>query len=363
MTKLGFSVAALDAFPLEAPISTPRRNAFGVQTARHALFVRLRLDSGAIGWGEIFTNWPAFAAPYRAKIVSEVLAPKTVGASFASPADFWKRLTEDTAQVAIQCGEAGPFSAAIAGVEIAAWSALAAEQDMALTDLLGGRQKPDPVPYASGLAGATIEALVPPLIEAGWRAFKLKVGFGAETDRAALKHLRDLVGPNATVMVDANMAWTPATARRAIDALAEFDLTWIEEPIRADHPPEDWARLAASPVPLAAGENLRGRAAFASVIDAGVTFLQPDPVKWGGLSWCLQIAEMARDAGARFAPHFLGGAVGSVATKALADAGAAAFLECDVTENPLRGQLVSNEDVDFEQILERFARVVRTPPS
>ncbi|EEE35355.1 mandelate racemase/muconate lactonizing enzyme [Rhodobacteraceae bacterium KLH11] len=356
MTELGFSISTFEAFPLEAPISTPRRNAFGIQSARHALFVRLTLEGGATGWGEVFANWPAFAGPYRARVVTELLAPRVVGKAFTSPADLWRRLTDETTQIAIQCGEPGPFAAAIAGVEIASWSALASERATPLSELLGTGGRSAPIPYASGIAPEAIEALVPSHLEDGWTAFKLKVGFGAEIDRNALKHLRDLVGPEADVMVDANMAWTPANAPAAIDALAEFDLTWVEEPIRADCRPEDWARLAeVSASSLAAGENLRGRAAFASALEAGVGFLQPDPVKWGGLSGCMEIAEMAREAGAQFAPHFLGGAVGLEATRALAEAGGASYVEIDVTENPLRGAFGPYDRAEVEQVLAKFA--------
>ncbi|MEM7443254.1 MAG: mandelate racemase/muconate lactonizing enzyme family protein [Pseudomonadota bacterium] len=321
---------------MRAPIKTPRRNAFGVQTARHALFVELTLADGTTGWGEAFCNWPHFAALHRARIVEDVLAPLVSDRGFFSPEHLWHQLAAKTASLSIQCAEPGPFHSAIAAVEIAAWNAVAQGQGRSLADILGGGLS-EPIAYASGLTGGTLETTVPRLIEAGWTAFKLKVGFGRDQDEAAVGHLRQLVGPGATIMVDANMAWDLPQAGEAVGWLADYDVRWIEEPISAEQPGDAWRRLAdSSSVPLAAGENHRGIEAFEALIGAGIGIIQPDPVKWGGLSNLLRIARMCSGCNVTFAPHFLGGGVGLEATFALAKASGAGFVEIDVTENPLR---------------------------
>ena len=337
----GFRVARIEAFVLSAPLRQPRRNAFGVMHARPALLLRVILDDGAEGFGEAFANWPAFGAPHRARIVEEVLAPVASGRDFSSPAELWQTLDAKTRSLAIQCGEAGPFAQAIAAVEIAVCDALARRAGEPLWRALGGKVDVGRRvrAYASGLTAETIDRLVPPLRDAGWTAFKLKVGFGQAEDRRALDRLLDLIGPGSTVMVDANQAWSVDGAMESLGWLRDYRLGWIEEPISAEAPFEDVRRIcAATDIDIAAGENIRGDDAFARALHAGVGVLQPDPIKWGGLTGCLRVAGLAQGR-ARFAPHCLCSAVGTAATVALAIAGGADLMEIDVTDNPLRSEL------------------------
>ena len=342
---LAFEVADIDCTVLEAPLRVPRRNAFGTMRSRPALLVRLRSADGAEGWGEAFCNWPPFAAGYRRRIVEELLAPLVVGRAHASPRALRLSLEAATRRLRLQCGDRGAFDQAIAGVEIAAWRAVEARTGRPLAVLLappGGAPAPVPV-YASALTSETIDALVPPLVEAGWTGFKVKVGFGAAADSRALERLRTLVGPDARLMADANQRWDLPEAIDAVTRLVDHDVAWLEEPLPADAPSDDWARLAeASAVPLAAGENLAGRDALVGAFAGGaLAVVQPDPIKWGGLSGSIEVVEAARGAGmtADWCPHYLGGGVGLGATAALACARGATWLEVDVTENPLRDGL------------------------
>nr|WP_306264991.1 mandelate racemase/muconate lactonizing enzyme family protein [Pararhizobium sp. IMCC3301] len=336
MSELPLTPARIDVFHLEAPLKTPRSNAFGTMYARPALLVRLTDASGHEGWGEVFCNWPAFAAAHRKKIIEQILAPKLIGQSFAGPSQMWQFLTEDTHALALQANEPGPFEQSIAGLDIAAWDMTARREDRPLYDVLAPGSKHDVPAYASALTAQTLDTLVPALTQTGWRGFKVKVGFGANADRAALDSLRRLVG-DAAVMVDANQAWTPDEAIAAGQALAEFELLWIEEPIAADRPHQDWHQVAnAQPVHLAAGENLRKVEAFRAAANSGVAILQPDAIKWGGLSGLIAIHQVAAATSAAFAPHFLGSGIGLVATAHAAIALGASWLEVDVTENPLR---------------------------
>lgn len=336
MSAFGVTPARIDVFHLEAPLETPRSNAFGTMHARPALLVRLTDASGHEGWGEVFCNWPAFAAAHRKKIIEQILAPKLIGRSFDSPTQMWQCLTEETHALALQANEPGPFEQSIAGLDIAAWDMTARREDQPLYDMLAPGQRHDVPAYASALTAQTLDTLVPALTQTGWRGFKVKAGFGANADRAALQSLRQLVG-DAAIMVDANQAWTPDQAVEAGQTLAEFELLWIEEPIAADRPHGDWHQVAhAQPVPLAAGENLRKVEAFRAAADSGVRILQPDAIKWGGLSGLLAIHQVSAATGAAFAPHFLGSGIGLLATAHAAIALGAGWLEVDVTENPLR---------------------------
>src|SRR3546814_13951320 len=116
-------------------------------------------------------------------------------------------------------------------------------------------------------------------------------------------------------MVDANQGWTVEQALAVLPLLRPFDLDWLEEPLAVDAPAADWARLAeAFPIPLAAGENLRGEAAFDAAIDGGaLSVVPPDVAKSGGVRGCFAVARRARTARRVYCPPSLGRALGLAA--------------------------------------------------
>ena len=241
--------------------------------------------------------------------------------------------------MAIQCGEPGPFAQITAAVDQALWDMAARRADVALWRLLGGTRASVRV-YASGLGPDRVVEHALEKRAQGFRAFKLKVGFGAERDRANLVALRAALGDDVAIMTAANQAWRPEEARERIRELEPYRPHWIEEPIAADEPAEHWRALAAdSAVRLAAGENIRGYDAFATAIDeAWLAFVQPDVGKWGGISGCRQVASYAAAHGATCCPHWLGGGVGLAASLHLMAACGtpASFMEVDANPNPLR---------------------------
>jgi L-alanine-DL-glutamate epimerase-like enolase superfamily enzyme len=193
--------------------------------------------------------------------------------------------------------------------------------------------------YASGLNPDAPEKLALERKAEGYTAFKLKVGFGRDRDVANLRALRDALGFEARLKVDANQAWTLEETRAMLPHLEGFGLCWLEEPMRADAPAADWAALRdATPIALAGGENIAGEAAFDAAIASRVfTIMQPDLAKWGGFSGCLPVARRVREAGLRFFPHYLGGGIGLLASAhLLAAAGGDGALEVDANPNPLR---------------------------
>ena len=345
---------------LRWPVKVPVRTSFGVMHDRPMVLVEVRDAEGAAGWGEVWCNFPAVGAEHRARLVESVLAPLLVGAAPDSPAATFERLSTMTAVLAIQSGEPGPLAQCIAGVDIALWDLAARRAGAPIWRLLGGA---DPVVkvYASGLNPDGPEVLAAMRREEGYTAFKLKVGFGAERDLANLRRMRESLGSGAALMVDANQAWTAEQALAMAPRLAPFDLQWLEEPVRADSPLDAWRALAAaSPVPLAAGENIAGDAAFDAALAACIFgVVQPDIAKWGGLSRGLPLARRILAAGARFCPHYLGGGVGLLASAhllaAVGDGGG--MLEVDANDNPLR----TAASGPLAQVREGRARLTEEP--
>ncbi len=336
--------AHIETFLLEAPVANPVRNSFRTLTARPALLLRITDNDGASGWGEVWCNYPPGGAAHRARLLEQVVAPLLVGRSFADPAAAFDHLEQATRVPAIQCGEPGPFAQIVAGIDIALWDLAARRAGVPLWRQLGGGASVRV--YASGLGPDQPEQLAAQKLDEGYRAVKVKVGFDAATDARNLRALRDLLGDDHALMVDANQRWTPAQAALAGEAFAGFRLEWLEEPIAADEPVAHWQALArALATPLAAGENLRGIELFTSAITSGaLAVIQPDIGKWGGFSGCLKLAPIAAKAGVRFCPHWLGGGIGLLASlNLLSAADAQGWGEVDANPNPLRESLLPSD--------------------
>jgi len=334
-------LARLEAFVFRCPISTPVRTSFGTMHDRPAVYVRAEDVDGAVGWGEIWCNFPSCGAEHRARLLETVFAPLAATRAFGSPVEAFEWLTEGTAVLAIQSGEPGPMAQVIAGIDLALWDLCARRARQPLWRYLGGRADAVRV-YASGINPDRPEDVVATRLAEGYRAFKLKVGFGEDRDLRNLAVVRELLGPDLPLMADANQGWTLDEAGRMAARLGAFELGWLEEPLRADRPWTEWQQLAGrTRIPLAGGENVLGHAAFDAAIGSGaLAILQPDLAKWGGISGCWPVIDRARRAGLRYCPHFLGGGIGLLASAhVLAAAGGDGMLEIDANPNPLRTEL------------------------
>jgi len=331
----------IEALVFRVPVKIPVRTSFGVMHDRPAVFVRAEDADGVVGWGETWCNFPTTGAEHRARLINRILAPLVIEGGCGSPQAAFDDLTAATAVLALQSGETGPIAQAIAGIDTALWDIAARRAGLPLWKALGGENPRVPV-YASGINPDHPERTVAEMQERGHRAFKLKVGFGDELDRRNLKAIREVTGERAALAVDANQAWDLAHATKVVPGLEPYGLRWVEEPLRADRPWSEWRRLGeATRLPLAAGENLAGAAAFAEALDQGVlTVVQPDVAKWGGVSGCHAVARNGLRAGLTYCPHYLGGGIGLLASAhLLAAVGGPGMLEIDVNENPLRDEL------------------------
>ncbi|HWI14436.1 MAG TPA: mandelate racemase/muconate lactonizing enzyme family protein, partial [Burkholderiales bacterium] len=238
---------------------------------------------------------------------------------------------------ALQCGEPGPFAQVVGAVDIALWDLCARRAGEPLWRMLGG-DAPEVQVYASGLGPDHPEHLAEQKLAEGHTAVKVKVGFDPDVDRRNLQALRELLGNDRALMVDANQRWSVDAAIEAARRFDPFGLAWIEEPIAADEPPVAWQRLArACATPLAAGENLRAHTLAEACASGALRVIQPDAGKWGGFSGCLEIARAARQAGMQFCPHWLGGGIGLMAAlHLLAASGCDGWGEVDANPNALR---------------------------
>lgn len=337
MTSPPFTIRSVQAFGYRFSLTTPVMTSFGQMVDRPAVFVRVEDIDGHVGWGEVWCNFPAPGAEHRVRLVNEVLAPALDGFRAHEPSAVFERLTEGTSVLALQSGEAGPFAQSIAGIDVAVWDLHARRQNVALWKLLGGSQRKIKV-YASGINPVGAERAADKALSRGHRALKLKIGFDPAGDRANLAALRRLVG-EGMLATDVNQGWTIAQALELAPQLEPLGLAWLEEPIRADRPRQEWKHLREMiRFPLAAGENIASRTGFAEVLSEQILdVVQPDIAKWGGLSVCASLARDILRSGKMFCPHYLGAGIGLLASAhLLAGVGGDGLLEVDCNENPLR---------------------------
>ena len=139
----------------------------------------------------------------------------------------------------------------------------------------------------------------------GWTHFKVKVGASPEADYARVALVREAIGPDRTLMIDANQRWDVEEAIRRVRSLAEFNLLWIEEPTS----PDDilgHARIAASvsPIGVATGEHCANRVLFKQLLQAhAIRFCQIDSCRLGGVNENLAVILMAAKFGVPVCPH------------------------------------------------------------
>lgn len=338
-------LAELKVLHLRAAISTPRINAFGVQRWREAVLVRLSDNTGHYGWGEVFSNWPPGGARYRTELLRSVFAPLVQGREVCRPEQLARGLEEQARLLALQCGDRGAFAQCLAGIDVAAWDLWCKQRELSLASALGSVTPVESVAvYASGIGPNWLERGSRVARELSIGAVKVKVGFGIERDLETLREVRRLIGRDTRLMVDANQRWSTEEALEQVPQLEASELSWIEEPLASDVAVEEWARVAdVAQAPLAAGENLFELEAFRRLLAVGALgIIQPDLIKWGGVSGLAAVAAEAGRAGAQFIPHYLGSGVGLLATAhAVVALNPEARLELDVSENPLQWATVA----------------------
>lgn len=295
-------------------------------------------ESGQCGWGE------AFGLPHpmmAASLIENVMAPALVGSRFDEPSAALADLRAYFLALGLTRGAA---QEALAAVDIALWDLKARDAGLPLCRLLGA--EPGPVATYVGSVpflptpGESAERAAQFVAE-GFRCVKLKVGRGAASDAAHTAALRQALGGDVAITLDANTAYSIEEAIAVARAVAPYGVAWLEEPIRPGDP-EGLARVrAASPVPIATGENEFELAQFRRFAEAGaVDIVQPNITRAGGVSGLMAIDALCRKHGLKLAPHGVGSAVGvAAALHTCRAAGSFHMYEANRLLNPLRDEL------------------------
>jgi L-alanine-DL-glutamate epimerase-like enolase superfamily enzyme len=333
------AIAEVALYPLRAAGGVSPQMALGTMPTRPALLIRISDTDGCHGWGEVWANFPPRANTHKAHVIEDVFIPELQGMSFTDPSEVATMLRRKLTLYFLHVGQLVVFEHLLAGLDIALWDLALRKAGKTFTGFFGIDSR-TVATYASSINDVDLESLIPHHASLGQRQFKLKIGFQPDGGKALLQKAASLCPGDAQLMVDCNQSWSPAQAQRLLPELESFEPVLVEEPIPASAAIDDWSAVSrATRIPLAAGENVYGVESFIALGNAGVTYLQPDVAKWGGISGALQLAENL-PAGTRLWPHFMGTAVGQYAALSLTlYAGADSICELDVNPNPLRTEL------------------------
>ncbi len=195
-------------------------------------------------------------------------------------------------------GRGGLVSFAMSAVDIALWDLAGKQHDKPLYKLLGGHGN-KATPYAGGIdLHLTIDQLAAKMqghVDEGFRAVKMKVGQEhLRDDIARIAAVRQQVGPDIVLMVDANMRWSVETAIRAARQMIPYDVYWLEEPTIPDDFPGHARISAEGGMPIATGENLHTIYEFRNMIEFGrIAFPEPDVSNIGGITNWMRVAKLA----------------------------------------------------------------------
>ncbi|MEW1932074.1 mandelate racemase/muconate lactonizing enzyme family protein [Rhodococcus sp. NPDC079359] len=291
--------------PLKNPISdakvlTGRQKAM---TEVVFLFAEIRTEQGHEGIGFGYSKRAGGPAQFAH---AQEIAPVLIGEDPNDIGKIWNKLVWAGASV----GRSGVATQAIAAIDIALWDLKAKRAGLPLAKLIGSaRDSVQTYNTSGGFLHTPIEEVMENAaisLANGIGGIKLKVGQPDwRTDIARVTAVREFLGDDVPLMVDANQQWDRPTAQRMGRILEQFDLVWIEEPLDA-YDAEGHAQLARSlDTSIATGEMLASVGEHVRLIEAGsVDILQPDAPRIGGITQFLKLATLAEHHDLQLAPHF-----------------------------------------------------------
>jgi mandelate racemase len=286
-------------------VEVPMTYALGTSQARITraplLLIDLETEEGITGRAYLFCYLRA-AAPAMAAMLDEI--GRMVTGDSVVPAQLWGKLAQRFMLIGVQ----GVVRMVMAGLDVAAWDALAIAAGVPLATFLGAKPQPILAYNSCGLGLMTPAEVADEserLLARGFRAVKLRLGYPTlKEDLAAVHAVRGRIGDDVDLMVDYNQALSVPDALERGRALEQENIYWIEEPIRHD----DYAGCAslaqALKTPIQIGENFSLPIAMETALKAGAAdYVMPDLERIGGVSGWRQAAVLAAEHRIKMSSH------------------------------------------------------------
>jgi len=311
-------ISNIDVFVLKTPLAEPFAFSQGWVHQRSATLVRVTTNNGLVGWGEAFTQGlepPEIAAA----AITYAFKPLVIGSNPLDTSVLWNKMYAHSRDY----GRKGSVVSAMSAIDIALWDIAGQFYSQPIYQLLGGAQRHSVQPYATGFYRISGQNEASRLAQeacdhrdAGFRAMKVKLGFGLNDDIAVIHAISEALNDNTIeLMVDTNHAYGRSEALQLGKALEAFNIRWYEEPVV----PEDidgYKELRAKlTIAIAGGENEHTAYGFNQLFkNAAVDIAQPDIGSCGGISAMRDIVAMANANGVQVNPHVWGAAVAQAAS-------------------------------------------------
>ena len=297
-------ITHIETFQLSSPLERPFGWSQNWIDRRSVNLVKVSTDEGIVGWGE----------GVGGEIVEGLLAPVLIGQDPTNRIGLWQRMFH-----ALYNGNnaVGLGGSAISAIDTALWDITGKAFGQPIYNLLGGKVRDRVAVYATGLYYTEGEFPTRLLdearryVEMGFMGMKTKVGgLPMDEDVKRVAALREAIGPDVKLMVDANQAYNATSAIRMGRRLEEYDLVWFEEPVNAQDIEGYLQVKSALPMAIAGGENLRTRYEFSQFLARrAYDIAQPDVVNVGGITEMRNVAMTANTHGIQLNPHVWGSPV------------------------------------------------------
>ncbi|WFR98574.1 mandelate racemase/muconate lactonizing enzyme family protein [Rhizobium tumorigenes] len=342
-------IAAVHTHLLEYHLPVPFESASMRFDRRAHMLVEIVCDDGTIGWGECLGP----ARPNAAVVAA--YASRLIGVDPLETEKIWAVLYNALRDQ----GQRGLSITALSGIDIALWDIKGKHFGVPISTLLGGRFRESVRAYATGsFKRDGVDRIEDNANEmgtharAGFHAVKIKIGFNVEEDLRVIRAVREAIGPDTRLMIDANHGYDVIEAVSLGKRAAEYGIDWFEEPVVPEQLGAYRAVRAGQPIPVAGGETWHTRWGMQEPIESrAIDIIQPDLCGVGGFTEARRIADMAALHGVRVVPHVWGTAVhiaaalqfmASMIPNPVRVNPIEPILEFDRTDNPFRQAVITN---------------------
>lgn len=280
------------------PRAKPITNGLHTYTDVEFALVRIRTDDGVegIGLGSGGDIW-------RSTI--HHLAPQLVGEDPINVERLWSKMW-----IPKLIGRRGLTTRAISSIDIGLWDIRAKVANLPLYKLLGGFRDSVPTYIAGGYyeEGKGLRELAQEMeenVRMGARAIKMKVGaVPINEDVERVRVVREAIGPDVKLLVDANCAYRWYTAVELARKMEQYDIFWFEEPVAADDFAGHRKLAEKTTIPIATGENEYTRYGFRDLINhEAAAIFNADAKILGGVTEYMKVAALAQANDLDIAPH------------------------------------------------------------
>ena len=315
------------SFPWEIRVGAEQQS---IVMDRQLVFVQVDTDEGITGWGEV-TTYPGPVANRAVAAMIREVSDFLAGENANEFERLWQKIFRSFTYV----GTRGAVTALISGIDIALWDIRGKELGLPIYQLLGGPVRdrislythpPEPASVPDAIADAK------QIVDAGYEAFKFdpmmrfipggNAGFldgqlsreGLATADEIVGAVREAIGPDIEILIDAHGMYNVPTAIELANRLAKHDIHWFEEPV----PVESYRALQQVrreiPVKISVGERLHTRWEFVPILENNLAdFIMPDVTWTGGITELKKISTMAEAYYIPVSPHDASGPINVLA--------------------------------------------------